>query len=178
MNRVNQRLVKICNHCTGNSIVRNFTSSQFKTRDEKYKERVEKSFAKQTFMNHLGAYLSHIAPGEVDVSCNASSDLLQQHGFFHGGVTTSIADSAAGYAAYSLFAPGSAVLTTEFKINLLNPAQGDVLVAEGRVIKPGKTLSICRSDVYALKHDDKSTKVHVATGLFSMMQLEGVEDET
>ena len=132
-------------------------------------------------MAHLGARLdstSFKVPGAVDISCDYATFLLQQHGFFHGGVTTAIADSAAGYAAFTLMDPGSGVLTTEFKINLLNPAEGDRLVARGRVIKPGRTLSICRADVYGITESAggvDTNEVHVATGLFTMMQMPGIE---
>ena len=102
----------------------------------------------------------------------ARDDLQQQHGYFHAGVTSTIADTAAGYAAYSLFAAGDGVLTSEFKINLLNPAQGDCLVARGRVLKPGKLLTICASDVYSLHNGGQS---HVATGLFTLARMEGLE---
>ncbi|MEH0072241.1 PaaI family thioesterase [Pannonibacter sp. Pt2-lr] len=145
----------------------------FEPRDPLWEERVRRSFARQPFMGHLGASLSHLAPGEVDIEMPHRSELTQQHGFFHAGSTTSIADSAAGYAALSLYPAGTGVLSTEFKINLLNPGKGEKLVARGRVIKPGRTLTICRSDVYGVTGD---REIHVATGLFSMICLEGVED--
>lgn len=97
----------------------------FQPRDPDWQSKVADSFAKQTFMAHLGAELTHCSPGEVHIATAASPALRQQHGFFHAGVTTSIADSAAGYAAFSLFESGAEVLSTEFKINLLNPAVGD-----------------------------------------------------
>lgn len=145
----------------------------FEPRDPDWEARVRRSFARQPFMDHLGASLSHLAPGEVDIGMPHRSELTQQHGFFHAGSTTSIADSAAGYAALSLYPAGTGVLSTEFKINLLNPGKGEKLVARGRVIKPGRTLTICRSDVYGVTGD---REIHVATGLFSMICLEGVED--
>lgn len=98
--------------------------------------------------------------------------LCQQHGYFHAGVTTSIADSAAGYAALSLFAKGLGVLTSEFKLNLLNPATGPVLVARGAVVKPGRLLSVCRADVFG----GADCAIHVATGLFTMVAREGLDD--
>ncbi len=142
-------------------------------RDPNWEQRVRNSFQKQEFMKHLGAEITHCAPGAIEISLSFSDSLTQQHGFFHAGVTSSIADSAAGYAALSLYKLGTGVLTSEFKINLLNPAKGNLLVARGRVIKPGKTLSICQSDVFA-QNDD--TKTHVATGLFTLMCVDGVED--
>jgi acyl-coenzyme A thioesterase PaaI-like protein len=86
--------------------------SSFKPIDPNYKERIRESFAKQSFMNHLGATISHIAPGEVDLTATNQPTLKQQHNFFHMGVTTTLADTAAGYAAYSLFPENTDVLTT------------------------------------------------------------------
>ncbi|MBA5777961.1 PaaI family thioesterase [Stappia sp. F7233] len=146
----------------------------FEPRDGNWRARVEDSFARQAFMEHIGARLTHLAPGEVDIEATYDSTLTQQHGFFHAGVTTTIADSAAGYAAYSLFEEGSSVLTTELKINLLAPAMGDRLVARGRVIKPGRTLTICRGDVYGITDGRER---HVATALFTMMQMAGMSDD-
>lgn len=142
-------------------------------RDPNWEERVRTSFSRQPFMTHLGAELTHLAPGAVDIELSYRPELTQQHGFFHAGGTSSIADSAAGYSALSLYPAGTGVLTTEFKINLLNPARQERLVARGRVLKPGRTLTICRTDVYGLSETEQ---VHVATGLFSMICLEGVED--
>ena len=145
--------------------------TRFDPRDPDFESRVRTSFARQGFMTTLGARLAHVAPGEVDIHVDHGESLTQQHGYFHAGVTASIADSAAGYAAMSLFAPGFGVLTSEFKINLLNPAQGSLLVAEGRVVKPGKLLCICKADVYG-----GDSRAHVATGLFTMVAREGLDD--
>ena len=147
--------------------------STFEPLDPDYQTRVRASFARQAFMRTLGVELGHLAPGEVDLSVPFRADLTQQHGYFHAGVTATIADSAAGYAALSLYPKGTGVLTTEFKINLLRPAQGERLVARGRVVKPGRTLTICQSDVYAEKG---GRGAHVATLLLSMICLEGLED--
>ena len=144
----------------------------FEPRDPDYAGRVRSSFAAQAFMGLIGARISHLMPGEVDLTCGRRDDLLQQHGFFHAGVTSSIADSAAGYAAFSLFEPGHGVLTTEYKINLVAPANGEQLIARGRVIKPGRTLTVCRSDIFAVTGSDE---VLIATGLFTMMQIAGLE---
>jgi uncharacterized protein (TIGR00369 family) len=145
----------------------------FVPRDPNFADRVQSSFARQAFMGHLGVTLAHLAPGEVDLTVPFRVELTQQHGFFHAGVTATIADSAAGYAALSLFAPGTGILTTEFKINLVAPAQGEKLIARGRVIKPGRTLTVCRSDVAAIRD---GVETLIATGLFTLMQLEGLAD--
>ncbi len=147
--------------------------SSFAPLDPDYETRVRGSFARQAFMTMLGAEISHLAPGEMDISLPQRPELTQQHGYFHAGVTATIADSAAGYAALTLYPKGTGVLTTEFKINLLRPAEGDRLIARGRVLKPGRTLTICRSDVYG-QRDGRET--HVATLLLSMICLEGLAD--
>ena len=146
--------------------------SGFTVRAENYRERVQTSFAKQSFLQMMGAEITHITPGEVDIRLEARPDLQQQHGYFHAGVSTTLADSAAGYAAYSLFAEGDGVLSSEFKINLLNPGLGEVLLAKGRVIKPGAMLTICSGDVYGLS---EGKEIHIATGLFTMVRMEGLE---
>jgi len=145
----------------------------FTPRDPDYANRVRASFARQAFMAHIGAEIMHLAPGEVDLACLARTELTQQHGYFHAGVTSSIADSAAGYAALSLFEAGSGVLTTEFKINLVAPAKGERLIARGRVIRPGRTLTICRSDIYG---EEEGTEALCATALLTMMQVAGLSD--
>jgi uncharacterized protein (TIGR00369 family) len=145
----------------------------FQPRDPDWEPRVRASFARQAFMRLLGIEISHAAPGEIDLSMAYAPELTQQHGFFHAGTTASIADSAAGYAALSLYPKGTGVLTTEFKINLINPARGERLVARGRVVKPGRTLTVCRSDVYGIEPERET---HVATALLSMICLEGLVD--
>jgi len=155
-----------------------FGDATFAPRNSAWQADLRASFAKQTFMKHLGAQLIHAEPGKVDIMLQAAPTLMQQHGYFHAGVTTSIADSAAGYAAYTLMEPGAGVLTTELKVNLLAPAQGDQLVASGRVVKAGKTLTICRADVYGLTDGDDGEQggggaTHVATMLLTTMQIPG-----
>lgn len=142
-------------------------------RDPDWENRVKASFGSQAFMSHLGAELAHLSLGAVDIELKMRPDLTQQHGFFHAGATSSIADSAAGYAALTLFAADFGVLTSEYKVNLLNPARQKVLLARGRVIKPGRTLTIAKADVYGL---DEGAQVHVATGLFTLMSVSGVRD--
>lgn len=110
--------------------------------------RIEQSFAQQGLMATLGARLGQITPGEVHIHLPMSGRVTQQHGYFHGGATSTIADSAGGYAALTLFGPGSEVLTVEYKINLVAPARGGELEAIGTVLKAGRTLTICRLHVY------------------------------
>lgn len=118
-------------------------------RNPDYVARIEASFAQQTIMGLLGASLQSVELGRVTVVLPARADLCQQDGYFHAGVSTTIADSAAGYAALSVFDPQTEVLSTEFKVNLLAPAVGDRLVAVGTVLKPGRTLTIVEADVFA-----------------------------
>jgi len=118
--------------------------------DPNFVDRVRNSFDRQGFMVLLGATLTRIEPGSVDIEVPFRADLTQQHGYFHAGVTSTVADTAAGYAGYTLFPADSSVLTVEFKINLIAPAQGNRLSATGRVIKHGRTLTICAFEVYAL----------------------------
>lgn len=145
----------------------------FAPKDPDFADRVRASFARQDFMVHIGAELARVEPGAVDIAMAFKPELRQQHGFFHAGGTISIADSAGGYAALSLYPAGSGVLTTEFKINLINPARGERLIARGRVVKPGRTLTVSKSDVYGVTGDGET---HVATALMTMMCLEGLDD--
>lgn len=147
--------------------------TRFEPRDPNWEDRVRGSFARQAFMEYLGVQIGHLSPGETDLVLPFRQDLMQQHDYFHGGATATIADSAAGYAALSLFPAGIGVLTAEFKINLLNPAVGERLVARGRVIKPGRTLTVSKSDVYAL---GDNSEIHVATALVTLMSIESLDD--
>lgn len=141
-------------------------------RDPDFEARVRDSFGRQDFMATLGAELLRLAPGEADIALPFADGLRQQHGFFHAGATIAVLDSAAGYAALTLFPKGFGVLTAELKVNLLTPAEGPVIQAEGRVIKPGKTLTICRSDVFSGSGPDRA---HVATALLTMAAREGLD---
>ena len=140
--------------------------------DPQFAERIAESFARQTFMDTIGAELVRLEPGAVDIALQHSGTLLQQHGYIHAGALITVADSAAGYAAMTLVPPGGGVLTAELKVNLLNPARSGPYVAEGRVLKPGRKLIICRADVFA--GDSRDT--HLLTGLLTMMQVEGVDE--
>jgi uncharacterized protein (TIGR00369 family) len=122
----------------------------FEPQDPAWKEKIHDSFDRQGFMAYLRAHMTHAEPGRVVIEVPFGPDLTQQHGFFHAGVTSAIADTAGGYAGYSLFPPDSSVLTVELKINLLAPAKGERLKAVATVIKPGRTLTICELKVYAI----------------------------
>ncbi len=117
--------------------------------DDSIKKRIIGSFATQSMMQTLGASLGEISPGLVRVQAPILPGLRQQQGFGHAGLTFTLGDTAAGYAALSLMAPEFDVLTAEIKINLLAPARGDLLIATGRVIKPGRRLMIVTAEVVA-----------------------------
>ena len=147
--------------------------ASFDPADPGYEGRVRDSFARQSIMELIGAELTRVAPGLVEIELPYRADLCQQHGFFHAGVTSTIADSAGGYAAYSLFPADASVLTTEYKINLLAPAAGERLRAVGRVVKPGRMLTICDVEVFALK--DGAEKL-CAKLLQTLMTMHGKPD--
>lgn len=132
----------------------------FETQDPHFEARVRESFARQTAMMTLGASLSKVAPGEVEIELPFRYDLSQQHGFIHGGIVTAIMDSACGYAALTLMPTDVAVLTVEFKVNFVAPAAGDRLIARGRVAKPGRILTVCAGEVVA-QHDGQQKTVAV-----------------
>ena len=145
-------------------------TSHFEVSDAEYQQRVRDSFARQGLMRHLGAELVVVEPGKVEIRASYRAELTQQHGYFHAGVSGAMADSACGYAAYTLMAKDASVLTVEYKMNLLAPAQGEELIARGRVVRSGKTLKICAADVYVLKCGEE---VHCATMLSTVMSLQG-----
>jgi uncharacterized protein (TIGR00369 family) len=122
----------------------------FEPLDPAWDAKVRDSFSRQAFMREIGARITTVIPGHAEIELPYRETLTQQHGFFHGGVTSAIADSAGGYAAFSLFPPDSSVLTVEFKINLLAPARGEKLRAVGQVMRPGRTLTVCELKVFAI----------------------------
>ena len=134
---------------------------------------VRDSFARQGLMSHLGAELSALSSGECEIRVRYRTELTQQHGYFHAGVTASIADSASGYAAYSTMPADSSVLTVEYKINLVAPAKGDLLIARGRVLRSGRTLKICTADVFVV---NGKQEILCATSLSTIMALSGQSD--
>jgi uncharacterized protein (TIGR00369 family) len=127
------------------------------------------SFARQTIMATIGAALEMVEKGRAVIALPYAKHICQQHGFLHAGVVTTIVDSACGYAAFSMMPPGSAVLTVEFKVNLMAPAKGERFLAEGRVVKAGRTLTVTQGEVTAIE-GDKRTTVAIITA--TMMRLE------
>ncbi|HEX5834711.1 MAG TPA: PaaI family thioesterase [Pyrinomonadaceae bacterium] len=133
-------------------------------------EEVRDSFTRQTIMNLIGGELTRVEPGVIEITLPYRTDLTQQHGYVHAGIITTIADSACGYAAYTLMPPGSDVLAVEFKVNLLRPAKGDAFVARAEVIKSGRTLTVVRADVHAVGPGDSRELVAIMQG--TMMRLQ------
>lgn len=142
--------------------------SGFEPRDPRFESRVRESFERQRVMATIGASLTRVTPGEVVIELPFRADLTQQHGFMHAGIVTTIADSACGYAALSLMVPAAAVLTVEYKVNLVAPARGERMIARGRVLKPGRTLTVCWADVTAR---EGGTERPVATMLSTLMAV-------
>ena len=124
--------------------------------DPDYAARVRASYARQGAMKTLGAELTAVEPGYCAIALVPRPEVAQQHGYVHAGVVSAIVDTAGGYAGFTLFPIHSSVLTVEFKINLLAPAAGDLLVAEGFVVKPGRTLVITRGEVHAERHGKRT----------------------
>jgi uncharacterized protein (TIGR00369 family) len=142
----------------------------FSPRTPDFQHRVQSSFAKQSVMNLIGAELVKIVPGEVEIQIPFRNDLTQQHGFLHAGIITTVVDSACGYAALSLMPAEASVLTVEFKVNLLSPAKGEWFLARGKVVKPGRTITVCSGEVYSM--GEVKPKL-VATMTATMMMLQG-----
>ena len=137
--------------------------------DPHFAARIRESFGRQKAMALIGASLARVEAGEVEIALPWRDDLTQQKGFVHGGVIGMIADTACGYSAFSLMPAGGSLVTVEYKMNILKPGRG-ALVARGKVIRPGCTLTVARAEVYA---DDGS---HVATMLQTLMALPGTPD--
>ncbi len=148
-------------------------TTEFAPPDPDWEAKIRDSFARQGAMATIGARLVHAEPGHVHVAVDYDDRIAQQHGFVHGGVVGMIADSAGGYAGYSLMPPGASVLTVEYKMNLLAPADGRTILAKGRVIKPGRTLVVAQVDVFAQK--DGASRL-CATMLQTLMTMAGRSD--
>jgi uncharacterized protein (TIGR00369 family) len=140
----------------------------FAPRDADYEARVRASFARQRVMATIGATLSRVAPGEVEIELRFREDLTQQHGYLHAGIVAAVVDSACGYAALTLAPAGAEVVSIEFKLNLLAPALGERFVARARVRRAGRNITVCAGDLFALKGDAEKV---VATMLATMMTV-------
>jgi len=144
--------------------------TRFEPKDPGFETRIRDSFVRQKVMGLIGARLLGIEPGRVEIELPFRDDLTQQHGFFHAGIVGTIADSAGGYAGYTLMPAGSSVLSVEYKINLMAPADGERLVASGQVVRPGRTLTVCDLEVLVFKGGSPAV---CARGMQTLICLEG-----
>lgn len=142
--------------------------NKFKPMDSDYEARIRSSFEKQVVMKTIGAALTKITPGEVVIEFAYDMSLTQQHGYVHAGVVTTVVDSACGYAAYTLMAPDSEVLTIEYKVNFMYPARGERFKGIGRVLRSGRTVTVCSGDVVAVENGKEKV---VATMLATMISV-------
>ena len=145
----------------------------FEPQDPKFEARVRESFARQKVMKIIGASLTRVSPGEVEIELPFLDDLTQQHGFLHAGIVTTIVDTACGYAAMTLMPGDATVLTIEYKVNFVSPATGKRMIARGRVTKPGRTITVCTGDVLATSNGKEKL---VATMLATMMTIREREE--
>ena len=142
----------------------------FIPRNDRYEQKVRDSFDKQVIMRTIGATITRLQAGEVELTMPFHESLTQQHGFIHGGIVTTILDSACGYAALSLMPADAGILSIEFKVNFLAPASGENFRALGRVKKPGRNITVSEGDLYAeLEGESKLVASMVAT----MMSIYG-----
>ncbi|WP_311409769.1 PaaI family thioesterase [Methylorubrum extorquens] len=144
--------------------------------ERQVEERVRASFAKQGLMTTLGATLVDLAPGRVEIAFEPTSAISQQHGFVHAGALSAIADGAAGYAALSLMPPDQGVLTTEFKINFLEPAAGDRIRALGTVMKAGRTLTFAQAEVFAEADGHERLIAYFTATMMAVEGRAGIKD--
>lgn len=145
----------------------------FQPQDPDFKERVRASFARQQVMATLAIEMIHLEPGEIHLAMRPNPDYTQQHGFMHAGIITTALDSACGYAAFTLMPRDAAVLTVEFKTNLLAPAKGERFLFRAQVVKPGRTLTICEARALAL---EGSKEKLIATMTGTLMAVTGRQD--
>jgi uncharacterized protein (TIGR00369 family) len=145
----------------------------FEPLDATYLQKVKSSFHRQKFMEFIGAKLVEVRPGYCEIHLPYKKELSQQHGFFHAGVIGTLADNSGGYAAFTLMPPHSSILTVEYKMNIIAPGDGELLIARAQVIKAGRILTICRSEVFVVK--DGCEKMNAAA-LMTLIALPGKPD--
>jgi uncharacterized protein (TIGR00369 family) len=145
-------------------------------KDPAFEARIRASFDKQGLMKTLGASLLRVVPGAVDIALSPGPAVSQQHGFVHAGAVAAIADTAAGYAALTLMPPGAGVLTTEFKINLVAPASGERILARGRIVRAGRTLTLAQSEVFAENAGREKLVALLTATLMTIEGRDGVSD--
>ena len=148
-----------------------------KPQNEDFKQTVYDSFDRQGIMQTLGASLSRVDVGECEILLPYSKSLTQQHGYIHGGVISTIADSSAGYAAFTLVPVGSSVLTVEFKINLVSPARGDKFIARAKVLRSGRTLQIVMSEVFSIENNEEKLCAVLTATIMTMFNKPEVDNK-
>jgi len=141
-----------------------------------FEKRVRESFERQAFMSTLGAALTQVGPGAVEIRLPIRPQLSQQHGFVHAGVVASIGDSACGYAAFSLMPVETGVLAVEYKINLMAPAVGEVLIARARVVRAGRNLSVCQAEIAAVAGGKERAVALLVSTVMTVRDRPGVVD--
>ncbi len=148
---------------------------EFTPKDPNFADRVRSSFARQQVMRTLRVEIAALHPGHIELTMPFASEFTQQHGFMHAGIIATVLDSACGYAAFSLMPPEAAVLSVEFKTNLIAPAKGEQFVFRANVIKPGKTLTVCDARAFALDRDGNERLVATMTGtIMAVYDREGL----
>jgi len=147
---------------------------EFKPKFAAYKKKVQESFERQNFMHLINAKLIDVQPGFCEIHVPFNSSLTQQHGFFHAGIISTIADNTAGYAGFSLMEENSSILTVEFKLNILSPGDGDLLIGKANVVKSGRTLTICRSEVFVVKDGEEKL---CGAAQATLIQLKNSKDQ-
>jgi uncharacterized protein (TIGR00369 family) len=147
--------------------------SLFQPKDPDFETRMRASFPLQRLLMTLGARMGHVAPGETDIEIPYREDITQPNGYLHGGTLAAAADTACGYAAFTLVPLECAILTAEFKINFVSPAIGEKIIAKGRVLKPGRTLTACVCDVFAVDQEGNEKIVAAAQATIMTVEMRG-----
>jgi uncharacterized protein (TIGR00369 family) len=143
-------------------------------KDTEFEARVRASFARQTAMATLGIEIVSVRAGEVELRMPYAADYTQQHGFVHAGIITTALDTACGYAAFSLMPDNAAVLTVEFKTNLLAPARGDYFLFRAHVVKPGRTITVCDAQAFAVDGGREKLVATMTGTLMALFDRDGV----
>ena len=146
----------------------------FQPLDPDFKNKIKESFSRQGFMGFIGAEITDIRTGYCEIQVPYKRELSQQHGFFHAGIIGTLADNSGGYAAFTLMPSDSSILTVEYKLNLMAPGDGELLISRAQVVKPGRTLTICRPEVFVVKN---GVQTPCATALMTLMALHGKPDK-
>ena len=147
----------------------------FKPKDPQFRSRVEASFNRQQVMKTLGVKIESLQPGEIELMMPYGVAYTQQHGFMHAGIIATVLDNACGYAAFSLMPDDAAILTVEFKTNLLAPARGERFLFRGKVVKPGRTITVCEAQAFAVGGGEEklvATMTGTLMALFERADLE------